>query len=66
MKITKVRNELNLTQKDLADAIGMSLMNWTRIESGRLDIKLKHAWQLWAYLVSKGMNPKISLIDLFK
>ena len=66
MKITKERNKLGLSQETLARAIPMSLANWQRIESGKQEIRLKDAWQLWAFLVSKGMSDKINLIDLNK
>ena len=66
MKITELRKELGINQSDLAKNIGMSERNWARIEICEIDIKLKDAWQLWAYLVYKGMDSRISLIDLFK
>lgn len=66
MEITKVRKELGVKQWELAKAIGMSDRNWARIESGELDIKLKDAWQLWAFLISKGMDENTNLINLFK
>lgn len=66
MKITQVRNELNISIDEIAEAIGMSGRNWRRIECGELDLKLKDAWQLWAFLVSKGMSDKIDLKTLFK
>lgn len=66
MRITKIRNKLGLSQETVARAIPMSLRNWTRIETGEYNIKLKDAHQLWAFLVSKGMSEKINLIDLFK
>jgi transcriptional regulator with XRE-family HTH domain len=66
MRITKERKKLGLSQEAIARALGMSLRNWTRIETGEYNIKLKDAHQLWAFLVSRGMSEKIGVVDLFK
>lgn len=66
MKITQVRNKLNISIEEIAKEIGMSSRNWRRIEYGELDLKLKDAWQLWAFLVKKGMDENIDLKTLFK
>lgn len=66
MKLLQIKRELGLNQRDLAKMAGMSEVNWGRVERGEIDIRLKYATRLWKYLVKKGMDANISLIDLFR
>lgn len=65
MKLKETRKQLGLTAEDMAKAMKMTSRNWLRIEAGNIGLDVHKAIKLWKFLVKKGMDNNISLIDLF-
>ncbi len=40
--LTDLRTQRNMPQKDLAQAVGVTQANWSRIESGQTSVTLEH------------------------
>ena len=56
--IKRMRTELRINQEQIADALGFDIANYSRIENGKQDLKVKHL-----EIIAKLF--KCEIIDLF-
>ncbi len=66
MKLKDITKQLGLTKEYMAEWYGISWRHWYRIEKGEIVPSVHEADKIWKFLVEKGMDKNINLVDLFR